>query len=214
MTAISTRHRRPLARHPADLQAGRGRSRCVLYAGAGVRHRPRRGRTDRGGAGRCRGTSSSEAQRLARTLSNAVERRLTRGPLSAPAIRARMPDAYPDNRCNLGALFATPFPWTRAAPRSACGCVRANADAELPILPEPVAYAAARLVARNCAAKGKPLTLVLHGGGEPTLHWDLLERSARASTGPRRITVLRCGVSPPTASCPKIACDGWPPTST
>ena len=41
--------------------------------------------------------------------------------------------------------------------------------------------AAARLVARHCADSGKPFHLVLHGGGEPTLAWDLL-RHATAYT--------------------------------
>jgi coproporphyrinogen III oxidase-like Fe-S oxidoreductase/pyruvate-formate lyase-activating enzyme len=35
--------------------------------------------------------------------------------------------------------------------------------------------AAARLVARNCQERSEPLQLVLHGGGEPTLHWDLFQ---------------------------------------
>jgi len=35
--------------------------------------------------------------------------------------------------------------------------------------------AAARLVAANCAARGVPVTVALHGGGEPTLHAELVE---------------------------------------
>jgi uncharacterized protein len=35
--------------------------------------------------------------------------------------------------------------------------------------------AAARLVAANCAAREEPVTVALHGGGEPTLDADLLE---------------------------------------
>ena len=35
--------------------------------------------------------------------------------------------------------------------------------------------AAGRLVAANCVAKAKTFHLVLHGGGEPTLEWKLLE---------------------------------------
>lgn len=34
---------------------------------------------------------------------------------------------------------------------------------------------AARLVARNCQDNKLPFTLVVHGGGEPTLHWDKLQ---------------------------------------
>jgi uncharacterized protein len=48
--------------------------------------------------------------------------------------------------------------------------------ASFPVLSEEAIKAAARLVAGCCATKGKPLTLVLHGGGEPTMHWELLQR--------------------------------------
>lgn len=37
--------------------------------------------------------------------------------------------------------------------------------------------AAAEVVAGNCRQKGMPLTVVLHGGGEPTLHRDRVERA-------------------------------------
>lgn len=35
--------------------------------------------------------------------------------------------------------------------------------------------AAAKLVAANCQNHSQPFQLVLHGGGEPTLHWELLK---------------------------------------
>ena len=35
--------------------------------------------------------------------------------------------------------------------------------------------AAARLVAANCKLKGRPFTVVFHGGGEPTYHWEYLK---------------------------------------
>jgi len=41
-------------------------------------------------------------------------------------------------------------------------------------LPEAAAEGAARLVARHRAASSRPLTVVFHGGGEPTLEWELL----------------------------------------
>jgi len=48
-------------------------------------------------------------------------------------------------------------------------------NGELPLVSLEAVEAAARVVATNCAKIGKPLHLVLHGGGEPTLHWDLLQ---------------------------------------
>jgi sulfatase maturation enzyme AslB (radical SAM superfamily) len=44
------------------------------------------------------------------------------------------------------------------------------------VVSEQSVRAAARLVARHCAEQGKSFYLVLHGGGEPTLHWELVER--------------------------------------
>ena len=45
-----------------------------------------------------------------------------------------------------------------------------------PRLSDEIAESAARLVAGRCAAASRPLTTVFHGGGEPTLEWDLLVR--------------------------------------
>lgn len=61
---------------------------------------------------------------------------------------------HPADRCNL-----------------ACAYCCSPAGNEGPI-DGRMARAAARRVARCCAGKGKPFHLVLHGGGEPTLHWD------------------------------------------
>ena len=68
---------------------------------------------------------------------------------------------YLNNRCNL-----------------ACGYCFAAAgrDGASGRIDEPAALGAARLVARSCAAKGKRFHLVLQGGGEPTLDWDLVVR--------------------------------------
>lgn len=41
------------------------------------------------------------------------------------------------------------------------------------------AAAAAETVAKACVDKGRPFQLVLHGGGEPTLHWQLLQTIVR-----------------------------------
>jgi uncharacterized protein len=51
-----------------------------------------------------------------------------------------------------------------------------------PALSEPSAERAAQLVAHHCAAASKPLAVVFHGGGEPTLEWELLVR-LRAMVG-------------------------------
>ena len=44
------------------------------------------------------------------------------------------------------------------------------------IIDEAAASAAADLVAENCRKKGLPFNLAVHGGGEPTLFFELLER--------------------------------------
>lgn len=81
---------------------------------------------------------------------------------------------YLSNQCNLacGYCYAVPPDEVRARMRTRVHA----APAEFPLLSESVVVAAARLVAGHCAAKGKPLTVVFHGGGEPTVHWDLLTR--------------------------------------
>jgi coproporphyrinogen III oxidase-like Fe-S oxidoreductase/sulfatase maturation enzyme AslB (radical SAM superfamily) len=63
-------------------------------------------------------------------------------------------------------------------------CYTRNGDAwetgsgqtDRPIIDIGVVEAAAHLVAKDCAAKALPFHLVLHGGGEPTRHWDLVEK--------------------------------------
>lgn len=49
-------------------------------------------------------------------------------------------------------------------------------DTALPIIREEFVEQAAQIVVSHCVQRGKPFTLVLHGGGEPTLHWGLLQR--------------------------------------
>lgn len=44
------------------------------------------------------------------------------------------------------------------------------------IIDQKVVEAAAKLVAHNCRQSGKPMTIVFHGGGEPTFHWDYFTR--------------------------------------
>lgn len=87
---------------------------------------------------------------------------------------------YLSNRCNLACSYCYAMPEGDAQARLR---VSPSTDSQrvFPILSESTIAAAAELVARNCAASGKPLTLVLHGGGEPTLHWDVLQRTWEAA---------------------------------
>ncbi len=65
------------------------------------------------------------------------------------------------NRCNLACRY--------------CYAARGRNGAAA-VLSEPSAERAAQLVARHCAAASRPLAVVFHGGGEPTLEWELLVR--------------------------------------
>jgi len=68
---------------------------------------------------------------------------------------------YPNNECNLICkyCYAAPRSPSKPAPRVALAAIRATAA----------------LVARHCAARSLPFTLVLHGGGEPTLDQHLAD---------------------------------------
>lgn len=69
---------------------------------------------------------------------------------------------YLSNHCNL----ACPYCYVAAGIKNRSSF----------IINEKIVLGAARLVARSCAEQGKPFSLVLHGGGEPTLHWGLVQR--------------------------------------
>jgi len=73
---------------------------------------------------------------------------------------------YLSNRCNLACAYCY------AADPPAQSSRRAGR----PVLAERPVLAATRLVAWHCARKHKPLRVVLHGGGEPTLEWPLVQR--------------------------------------
>ena len=68
---------------------------------------------------------------------------------------------YLSNQCNLACEYCY------ARPRRGRGAGE--------VISLEHALAGARLVADNCARTGQPFRLVLHGGGEPTVHWDLLQ---------------------------------------
>jgi sulfatase maturation enzyme AslB (radical SAM superfamily) len=123
-------------------------------------------------------SSGAETQSLARTLEQRGQAaRLAWTALAEKPFEPECLTLYLSNRCNLGCsyCYAAPVDASRARKRLRM-YPGEETSAEFPILSEPVICAAARLVARNCVSKTKPLTLVIHGGGEPTMHWSLLER--------------------------------------
>ncbi|MCG8454808.1 MAG: radical SAM protein, partial [Holophagales bacterium] len=85
---------------------------------------------------------------------------------------------YLSNRCNLACSYCYALPLQPSLLRGRTDRPT-RPDDRFPILSEATIEAAAREVASHCAAKARPLTLVIHGGGEPTLHWDLLRRAWR-----------------------------------
>ena len=83
---------------------------------------------------------------------------------------------YLSNRCNLACSYCYAAPVEPAKARERLRVLSGPASGAFPIISESVVMAAARLVAGNCIRKSKPLGLIFHGGGEPTLHWDLMGR--------------------------------------
>ncbi len=71
---------------------------------------------------------------------------------------------YLNNECNLRCLYCHTNPSRVPAAR----------------LELPAIVAAARLVAASCREQGRPFYAVFHGGGEPTLHRDRVERALAA----------------------------------
>ncbi len=69
---------------------------------------------------------------------------------------------YMSNRCNLACTY--------------CYAAESNRNERAPRVSLPAVRAAAAHVAASCASKGKPLQVVVHGGGEPTMEWPLLEQ--------------------------------------
>lgn len=80
-----------------------------------------------------------------------------------------------------------------------CVYCYANAGEEGPLerMPWIVAQATIDTAARNAKARGEPLSVTFHGGGEPTTHWDLLRRCveyARERSPAARISMSSNGV--------------------
>jgi sulfatase maturation enzyme AslB (radical SAM superfamily) len=65
---------------------------------------------------------------------------------------------YLHNECNLHCAYCFADPSLKPAPRLSLAAVKSSA----------------RLVSSHCQAQDRPFTLVCHGGGEPTLHRQLL----------------------------------------
>lgn len=63
---------------------------------------------------------------------------------------------YLESRCNLSCIYCYSFP-------------QAGGSLERCLISLEAVQASAELVADNCQARGLPFTLVVHGGGEPTL---------------------------------------------
>lgn len=84
---------------------------------------------------------------------------------------------YLSNRCNLRCsyCFAAPARMNGKSDKQYLS-QNNNQNVALPVIREEVVEQAAQIVAAYCARSSRPLTLVLHGGGEPTLHWRLLQR--------------------------------------
>jgi uncharacterized protein len=119
------------------------------------------------------------AYRLQATGRRAVEAWET---LAAKPFAPECLTVYLSNRCNLGCSYCYAAPAEPHRAEQRLRLVRGDeADESFPVASERMVSAAARIVASHCAQVGKPLTLVLHGGGEPTLHWPLLQRVRAAA---------------------------------
>jgi sulfatase maturation enzyme AslB (radical SAM superfamily) len=104
---------------------------------------------------------SMEGTEVARSLLNAARSVVRSKSLAGKsAFKPLSLTLYLNNCCNLRCSYC----YSEPQPRSQ---VRLSVDK---------IGQAAKLVASNCAAVGKPLTLVCHGGGEPTLEQKYLER--------------------------------------
>ncbi|MDO8589603.1 MAG: radical SAM protein [Armatimonadota bacterium] len=102
------------------------------------------------------GKLAADLMRAARTAVDDWKRRV-----EAP-FAPRCLTVYLSNRCNLACSY--------------CFADSGAGRADTAIVDAETVTAAARLVAESRGQAGEPFKLVLHGGGEPTVHWDLVER--------------------------------------
>ncbi len=73
---------------------------------------------------------------------------------------------YPTLACNLGCTY--------------CYAAPARSPGSAPLASAAI-DAAATFVGAHCAETGRPFALVIHGGGEPTLEWALLQYAVRTT---------------------------------
>jgi len=78
---------------------------------------------------------------------------------------------YLSNRCDLGCVYCY------AAEESGARRRAGNGTPLSPLLDRDTVATAARLVADSCAVRDRRFRLVMHGGGEPTLHWTRLQQT-------------------------------------
>lgn len=81
---------------------------------------------------------------------------------------------YLSNRCDLSCKYC--YAASRLKNNGNVVSSRLFDQEDLPLISDGLVEKATHYVARHCHDKEKPLTVVFHGGGEPTLHWDLLTR--------------------------------------
>lgn len=105
------------------------------------------------------GGVSRTAAALADAATLAVEERRRR--LAAP-FRPVCLTVYLSNRCNLACAY--------------CYSAAAGRSADSPVIDERAIRAAALVVAENCRVRAETFWLVIHGGGEPSLHPGTIER--------------------------------------
>ncbi len=101
--------------------------------------------------------------------------------LSTAEYRPTCLTVYLSNTCDMACsyCYAAKKDGSRIRAQSTHRGVAASPDTSSPpVLNDDRLLPAARLVAKCCRERGQPFQLVLHGGGEPTLHWDLLQRVA------------------------------------
>ncbi len=121
---------------------------------------------------------------------------------------------YPENRCNLRCIYCYAGSTPQGEPVSQNARRRVSTEA---------VRDTAELVAANCQSRGLPLTLVMHGGGEPALDLhhlaaivDIAERSAKNNKIGLFKYIATNGVMTPAKACwlaknfdlIGISCDG------